>query len=107
MCVGAVLTQNTAWTGVERALANLRAAGVLGDARAMLEAPPGRLEAWIRPAGYFRVKARRLRALLRWIVERGDGDPLAALRGETEAVRRDQGTFLQDMGTEMVAQFLV
>jgi endonuclease-3 related protein len=74
---------------VERALANLRAAGVLGDARAMLEAPAGRLESWIRPAGTFRVKARRLRALLRWIVERGDGDPAAALRGDTATLRRD------------------
>jgi endonuclease-3 related protein len=89
MCVGAVLTQNTAWTNVERALANLRAAGVLGDARAMLAAPVGRLEGWIRPAGYFRVKARRLRALLRWIVERGDGDPAAALRGDPAALRTD------------------
>ncbi len=87
VCVGAVLTQNTAWAGVERALANLRAAGVLGDARAMLALPEVRLAALIRPSGYFRLKARRLRALLSWIVEKGDGDPVAALAGETMEVR--------------------
>lgn len=74
---------------MERALANLRAAGVLGDARAMLAVPGARLAGWIRPAGYFRVKARRLRALLRWIVDRGGGDPAAALRGDAAALRED------------------
>jgi endonuclease-3 related protein len=87
VCVGAVLTQNTAWTNVERALGNLRAAGVLGDARAMLALPEARLAELLRPAGYFRLKAKRLRALLAWLVERGDGDPVAALRGETAALR--------------------
>jgi endonuclease-3 related protein len=89
MCVGAVLTQNTAWTNVERALANLRAAGLLGDARAMLALPERRLASLLRPAGYFRVKARRLRALLRWLVDRGGGDPAAALRGDPAALRED------------------
>jgi len=74
---------------VVRALANLRAAGVLGDARAMLALPEERLAEAIRPAGYFRLKARRLRALLAWIVDRGDGDPVAALRGDLAALRED------------------
>jgi len=89
VCVGAVLTQNTAWSNVERALANLRAAGVLDDARAMLALPAARLEALLRPAGFFRVKARRLRALLEWIVDRGDGDAAAALRGDPVALRAE------------------
>lgn len=89
VCVGAVLTQNTAWTGVEKALANLRGAGVLDDARAMLGLPEARLAALLRPSGYFRLKARRLRALLGWIVERGGGDPVAALRGDPAALRED------------------
>jgi endonuclease-3 related protein len=52
----------------------------------MLALRPGRLASLIRPAGAFRVKARRLRALLRWIVDRG-GDPAAALRGDPGEVR--------------------
>ena len=59
VCVGAILTQNTAWSNVERAIANLKAARVLSPERlsALREA---RLAEWIRPTGYFNVKARRL-----------------------------------------------
>lgn len=68
--VGAVMVQNTAWTNVERAIANLRRAGML-DARPILELSPGELGALIRPAGYFNVKAKRLRHVVAWYVERG------------------------------------
>ena len=68
--VGAVLTQNTAWTNVERAIARLRRAQAL-DPRRLAEAPPGQVAGWIRPAGYFNVKARRLQAYCRWYLEQG------------------------------------
>ena len=64
--VGAVLTQGTAWGNVEKAIAELKAAGCL-EARAMHGLAPEVLEGLIRPAGFFRVKARRLRALLDWL----------------------------------------
>jgi endonuclease-3 related protein len=70
--VGAVLVQNTAWKNVERAIANLREAGAL-DPRAIHRLPQPELEELIRPAGYFRVKARRLRNLVDYVVERYDG----------------------------------
>jgi endonuclease-3 related protein len=64
--------QNTAWKNVERALDNLREAGVLS-----LEGLHGlaqeELEELIRPAGYYRLKARRLRNLLDFIVARYAG----------------------------------
>lgn len=66
VCVGAVLTQNTAWTGVEKAIANLENAGAL-SAQAFMALPPARLEELIRPAGYFRVKAKRLSALAAYL----------------------------------------
>ncbi|MGD8428845.1 MAG: endonuclease III domain-containing protein [Ectothiorhodospiraceae bacterium] len=62
--VGAVLTQNTAWTNVERAIQRLRRCSLL-DPNAMLAAPEEELADAIRPSGYFNVKARRLRALCR------------------------------------------
>lgn len=68
--VGAVLTQNTAWTNVERAIANLEAAGVLTP-EAIDDEPLSRLVKWLRPSGYFNVKARRLKSLCRWVVEQG------------------------------------
>lgn len=88
--VGAVLTQNTAWTNVEKAIANLRAAGLL-EAGAILAAGE-RLPEAIRPSGTFNVKAERLRALCRWFVAGGgfaglDARPTAELRHELLAVR--------------------
>jgi endonuclease-3 related protein len=59
--VGAVLTQNTAWTNVERGLAQLRARTPL-KAAAILDLPEAELAECLRPVGYFNVKARRLRA---------------------------------------------
>jgi endonuclease III-like uncharacterized protein len=63
ICVGAILTQNTAWTNVERAIANLKAARVL-EPEKLFALPEAKLAGMIRPAGYFNVKARRLRSWL-------------------------------------------
>jgi endonuclease-3 related protein len=87
---GAVLTQNTAWANVEKALANLRGAGML-DPAAVATAPPARLARLLRPAGYFNVKAERLRSFCRWLLEEGGGSRLARrgtarLRSELLAV---------------------
>lgn len=83
--VGAVLTQNTAWTNVERALERLRAAGALAMAP-LLGMPRPDLAELLRPAGYFNVKAQRLRHLLRVIADAGGEDALAGL--PTDALRR-------------------
>lgn len=61
--VGAILTQSTAWSNVARAIANLKAAGVL-DVASLRALPEDELASLIRPSGYFRVKARKLRAFL-------------------------------------------
>jgi endonuclease-3 related protein len=89
--VGAVLTQRTAWTNVERALQALRAAGVDGPA-ALLSLPPGRLEGLVRPSGTYRQKAARLRALFGEVESGGGQDaflalPPAELRRRLLAVR--------------------
>jgi len=84
--VGAVLTQNTAWTNVEKALAQLRAQELVTPAR-LLRAGDDELCAAVRPSGYFRLKARKLRELSRWHLEYGG---LAALReSPLERVRAD------------------
>jgi endonuclease-3 related protein len=70
--VGAVLTQNAAWRNVERALDNLRAARVLAP-RALHRLPQSELAKLIRPSGYFRVKARRLKNLLDFMFTRYRG----------------------------------
>jgi endonuclease-3 related protein len=90
--VGAILTQGAAWTRVERALAALRQAGALRPER-MRRLSRSRLEALVMPAGFFRVKARRLRAFLahldrrhRGRLRRLLGQPAPALRAELLAV---------------------
>lgn len=76
--VGAILTQNTAWTNVERAIANLKAHDCL-DPQTILQTRPTRLAQWLRPAGYFNVKAKRLRNYCRWYLARGEYTALAEL----------------------------
>ena len=68
--VGAILTQNTAWTNVEKAIANLRANEAL-SAEAIAAAPLPQLAEWLRPSGYFNVKAERLQTFCRWLLEPG------------------------------------
>ena len=60
--VGAILTQNTAWTNVDKALANLSSAGLMTPA-AIRAVPEARLAEAIRPSGYFNTKARKLKAM--------------------------------------------
>jgi endonuclease-3 related protein len=90
--VGAVLVQNTAWRNVERAIDNLREAGVMEPA-ALYALPAAELAELIRPAGYYQVKAKRLRNLLRFVVEECAGSldtmfsrGLASLREDLLAI---------------------
>ena len=76
--VGAVLTQNTAWTTVEKAIANLKRAKALSP-EAIVKAHPRRLAAWLRPSGYFNIKAKRLKAMCRWVMQQGGVSRLAKL----------------------------
>jgi endonuclease-3 related protein len=64
--VGAVLTQNTAWANVEKAIANLKREQVLTFSRAINMAPE-KLALLIRPSGFFNIKTKRLRHLLLFI----------------------------------------
>lgn len=63
--IGAVLTQNTNWGNVEKAVRNL-AERQLIDAPKLLKLPEPELAELIRPSGYFRLKAQRLRRVLQW-----------------------------------------
>jgi endonuclease III related protein len=64
--VGAILTQNTTWTNVERAIENLRKERLLTQAGIEI-APVGRLGKLIRSSGYFRQKAKKLKAFVRFV----------------------------------------
>jgi len=74
--VGAVLTQNTGWVNVERAIDNLKANGAL-DPYTILDVDPQQLAGWLKPSGYFNVKAQRLRNLCRWYLAHGGHEGLS------------------------------
>ncbi|GMR03548.1 MAG: endonuclease III domain-containing protein [Gammaproteobacteria bacterium] len=82
--VGAVLTQNTAWSNVEKAIANLKRAKALSP-KAIANAHPRRLATWLKPSGYFNIKAKRLRAFCKWLIEQGGVAKLKKI--PTEALR--------------------
>ncbi len=60
ICIGAILTQNTAWANVERALLNLKESGCLSP-RKVLQLDDEALKAYVRPAGYYNQKAGYVR----------------------------------------------
>lgn len=86
VAVGAILTQNTAWTNVEKAIRNLQHHHALNLTRiaGMDLVELGHL---IRSAGTYRVKARRLQAFARWVVDVHRGKLDQALRGDLQRVR--------------------
>ena len=88
MMVGAVLTQAASWANVESAIANLRSAGALTPwaIRAM---PQEELARLVYPSGYYNAKARKLKALAKYIGDRFADDLDAMAREDAETLRND------------------
>lgn len=86
ICIGALLTQNTAWTSAARALANLRAAGAW-PAEAILALPQDVVADLVRPAGHYNVKARKVQEFCRVLVEEYESSIDALLEGDADTVR--------------------
>ena len=86
--VGAVLTQRTNWSNVEKALSALKAAGLM-EPGALAEADLERLQSLIRPAGYYRQKSRNLLRLVQWFVARSGGDIASLERVRTDELRAE------------------
>ena len=85
--VGAILTQNTAWSNVERAIENLKRADCLSWA-GLRHISQQRLAGLIQPSGTYRVKAARLKAFVRVVWAEHNGSLGAMLDGDVEAARR-------------------
>ena len=86
--VGAILTQNTAWANVEKAIANLERAGALTiESMEALREPD--LAELIRPSGYYRQKAKKLKAFLAYLRRRHRGSLERMFRLPTRQLRRE------------------
>ena len=103
--VGAYLTQNTAWTNVERALANLREARLLSE-EGIRTVRLARLERLIRPSGYFRQKATRLKIFVAFLDKQYDGS-LEKLFAQPTAKLRDELLNLNGVGPETADSILL
>lgn len=84
--VGAILTQNTAWTNVEKAIRNLKKEKMLNPLR-LHNASLKKLTRLIRPAGYFNVKAKRLKSFLSFLLKEYGGNLRAMRKERTDSLR--------------------
>jgi|SRR3972149_5711033 len=91
--IGAILTQNTNWSNVEKAINNLKTAGKLSPV-GIYELSVTELAKLIRPSGFFNVKAKRVKAFINWLFSRYEGNlskmfdqDLQILRGELLSVK--------------------
>jgi endonuclease III related protein len=103
--VGAYLTQNTAWTNVEKALENLRHARLL-TVTGIRRTPLSRLENLIRPSGYFRQKAQRLKTFVCFLDKRYGGS-LQRMFARPTAELRDELLMLNGVGPETADSILL
>ena len=85
--IGAILTQNTSWTNVEKAVANLRRENLLTPP-ALKSISRKRLSEWIKPAGYFNVKARRLKNFVDFLFEEYNGQLDGMIQEPLEELRK-------------------
>lgn len=86
VCVGAILTQNTSWKNVEKAIAELKESIEL-DPESVVGLGTERLEKLIKVSGFYRQKARRLIDFASFLLESSSGDVLSLTNGPVEEVR--------------------
>ncbi len=103
--VGAILTQNTNWTNVEKAIANLKSASAL-DPHTLHTVAADQLAELIRPAGYFRVKAKRLKSFLTWLFDTASGDLTLLESRHTDSLREELLT-IHGVGPETADSILL
>lgn len=101
--VGAVLTQNTAWGNVEKAIVNLKAADALNP-EAILCAGQNTLAEWLRPSGYFNIKAQRLRNYCEWYLAQ---DGFAGLNSLDDNALRHAVLTVNGVGPETADDILL
>ncbi len=88
IAAGAILTQNTNWKNVESALENLKEKDLLNP-RGIDSLSEESLSPLIRPAGYFRVKAKRLKNYTRYLIQNSSGDVAQSLKGDLHEKREE------------------
>ncbi|MBN2373448.1 endonuclease III domain-containing protein [bacterium] len=96
--VGAILTQNTAWTNVARAIHNLKNAGCL-EPQSLYQIDIYRLSELIRPSGYYNIKGRRLKVFIDHLFESHEGN-LERMFGQETNILREELLGIKGIGPE-------
>lgn len=105
MMVGAILTQNTSWRNAERAIASMRSKIPL-EPDALLGLPLADLQDAVRPSGYYRQKADRLRGLCRFLLDEFDGS-IHRMRALPTSRLREMLLALRGIGPETADSILL
>lgn len=104
ICTGAVLTQNTNWQNVEKAIINLKNAKAL-DPETILSLPETKLAQMILPSGFFRLKTKRLKNVAAWWQKHVKANQLAGF--DTPAATRDSLLNVNGVGPETADSILL
>jgi len=86
--VGAILTQSTNWSNVEKAIKNLKGAGCLG-LRPIADCRNSKLEKLIRPSGYYKQKTKKLKAFVRFFIQEYQGSIKKMQAGKLSELRQE------------------
>lgn len=103
--VGAILTQNTNWQNVEKAIANLKAARAL-TAKKLYALPENKLALLIRPSGYYNIKARRLKEFLGFLFHNYQGN-IRRMRRQSAGKLREALLAVKGIGQETADSILL
>ncbi len=103
--IGAILTQNTNWSNVEKAIKNLKTAGKLSP-EGIYELSVTELAKLIRPSGFFNVKAKRVKAFINWLFSRYEGN-LSKMFAQDLQILRSELLSVKGIGPETADSILL
>ena len=104
--VGAVLTQNTAWTNVEKAIRNMKKEGFLKGPGVLARSRENRIAKAIKPSGYYNIKAKRLKALCCFLEDECHGE-ISRLRSQESRTIRKKLLSVNGIGPETADSMLL
>lgn len=103
--IGAILTQNTNWVNVEKAINNLKSAGILTPEK-LYKIDTNKLAELIKPAGYFNIKSIRLKNFIKWLMETYQGN-LKEMFAQEKSILREELLRIRGIGPETADSILL
>lgn len=105
ICIGSILTQNTNWKNVEQAISNLKSSGAL-TVEKLVSVESGELENYLRPSGFYRQKAERVKNFCQYLLKNYGGKLEELFKRERSELRKELLT-LKGIGPETADTILL